>query len=110
MHTFAASRQPEGGKRANDAKDILRVNGRDLALGWVGSVDGQLGARRGDNLLLLGSGKLAQNRLSDGRRGLDGQGIHKHVRRGRHGGQLQSVLVTQTRGDATRRVLWENQI
>lgn len=91
MHTFAAAGQPEGGQRANDAKDILRVDRRDPALGWVGPVDGQLGAGRGDNLLLLGSRKLAQNSLSDGSRGLDGQGVHKHVRRGRHGGQLRQL-------------------
>lgn len=46
----------------------------------------QLRPRRGDNLLLLGAGELAENRLRHSGGVLDGQGVHEHVRCGRHGG------------------------
>lgn len=48
----------------------------------------ELRTRRGDNLLLLGSRKLTENSLRDRSWRLDRQGVHEHVRGGRHGGQL----------------------
>ena len=51
-------------------------------------MDGQLRAGSSDDLLLLGSRELTQDRLSDRSGRLDRQGVHEHVRSGSHGGQL----------------------
>ena len=89
-HTLTTASQSESRQGANNAKDILRVDGRDIALGGIGTVNGQFGPGRGDDLLLPGSGKLAQNCLCDCSRRLNGQRVHEHVRRGRHGTQQWS--------------------
>lgn len=52
-------------------------------------MDGQLGPRGSDDLLLLRTRKLTKNGLTDRSRGLDRQRVHEHVRRGGHDGQLK---------------------
>jgi hypothetical protein len=47
-------------------------------------VKDELGAARGDNLLLLGSGKVSKNRLCDCSGRLNRQSVHEHGGCGRH--------------------------
>ena len=84
-HTFATTGQSEGCQRADDAKDILRKERRDLALCGIGTMNRELRSGRGDDLLLLGPSKLTENGLGDRSRRLDRQGVHEHVRSSRHG-------------------------
>lgn len=82
--TFVAACQAEGGDGPDDAEDIVREQSDDLALGGIGSQEGETRATGRDDLLLLGARELAQDSLGDGRRRLDGQGVQKHVGCGRH--------------------------
>lgn len=85
-HTFGRARQPEGGQGADDAEDIVGEDRRNpLGLG-VGAVQDKTRAAGGDDLLLLGSSKLAEDCLVHGGGRLDGQGVHEQVGGGRHGG------------------------
>lgn len=88
-HTFAASRQPKRRQRPDDAEYILGEEGANFSLGRIWTMDGEFRPRGSHNLLLLGPCKLTQNRLGDRSRGLDGERVHKHRRRGRHAGGLR---------------------
>lgn len=57
-YTFAATRKSKSRQCPDDAKDILSVYGRNSALGWFRSMNGELGARRRHNLLLFRARKL----------------------------------------------------
>lgn len=66
-------------------------------------MDGELGARRRDDLLLLSSRKLAQNCLCDRSWRLDCQGVHEHMRGSSHGRQLaRRALQLQHQAKDTR--------
>lgn len=87
-HTFAAACKPKSCERPDDPEDILRIKCPHFALGRVGAMDRKLRPGSGDNLLLLGSSKLAENSLSDSCWRLDCQGVHKQRRGCCHGGQI----------------------
>lgn len=74
-------------------------------MGRVRAMEGELRTGRRDDLLLLGPRKLTENGLSDRGWRLDGQGVHEHVRGGRHGGQLARDS-EQPRHKAERRGLY----
>lgn len=71
--TFVAAGKAKCGHCPDDAEDVMRYNGIDLALPWIGLQKRQAGARRGDDLLLLRTRELTKQRLRDCRWRLDGQ-------------------------------------
>lgn len=54
----------------------------------IRAMNDKLGSGGSDDLLFSRPRKLTQNGLSDGSGRLDSEGVHKHVRSGRHGGVL----------------------
>lgn len=54
-------------------------------------MDGELGARSGDDLLLSGACELTQDGLRDGSGGLDRERVHKHMRGSSHGAVVGSA-------------------
>ncbi len=65
VHTFTAPCQPKSSEGSDDAEAILGEERGDFALGGIGSVDGELGARGCDDLLLFCTGELTQHCLSN---------------------------------------------
>jgi hypothetical protein len=78
-HTFVTPSQPEGSQDTDDPEDILRTDRVNLPLSWVRTVDGKLGTRGCDDLLLFCPGELAQNGLCDCGGRLDGERVHEHI-------------------------------
>lgn len=65
-------------------------------MGGIRAMNGEFRPRPRDNLLLLGTSKLAENGLIDRSWRLNCQGVHKHVRGGRHGGRSQRRLANES--------------
>lgn len=82
--TFIASCKTEGRDGPDDAKDLMRKQCYDLALCRVRAQERQTGARGCYDLLLLCARELTEDGLGDRGGRLDGQGVEKHVRCGRH--------------------------
>lgn len=76
--TFITTRQPKSGHGPNDAKDIVREDGRDFAKSGIGTMEGEARSRSRDYVLFFGARELSENGLCSSGRRLECKGIHEH--------------------------------